>query len=162
MRHHAYLRQRAFLPEEAGERDSGLHVQPGLGRGKCATNTEDRKRCSGCTRFARGPAATIVLTLSFLDRLDFFTFSIRESVKDPSPREFEPAPLGNSSTPLCRKAISSVEDVPHARRVAYVRTGTGLPRRILPQVLKKDHLLCDDPDDCDYARGGYFTTQRAR
>ncbi|CAM9155381.1 unnamed protein product [Ectocarpus sp. 13 AM-2016] len=33
------------------------------------------------------------------------------------------------------------------------------PRR---GVLKKDHLLCDDPENCDYTKGGYFTTQRAR
>ncbi|CAM9257644.1 unnamed protein product [Scytosiphon promiscuus] len=32
----------------------------------------------------------------------------------------------------------------------------------LEEVLKKDHLLCADPENCDYSRGGYFTTQRAR
>eukprot|EP00903_Cladosiphon_okamuranus_P017641 g16248.t1 len=37
-----------------------------------------------------------------------------------------------------------------------------MQRLALEEVLKKDHLLCDDPDDCDYAKGGYFTTQRAR
>lgn len=37
VRRHAYLRQRAFLPEEAGERSGRIHAHPGAGRGKCQT-----------------------------------------------------------------------------------------------------------------------------
>lgn len=29
-------------------------------------------------------------------------------------------------------------------------------------MLTKDLLVCDDNDDCDYAKGGLFTTQKAR
>ncbi|CAB1112949.1 unnamed protein product [Ectocarpus sp. CCAP 1310/34] len=38
----------------------------------------------------------------------------------------------------------------------------GFYESCLAKVLKKDHLLCDDADNCDYTKGGYFTTQRAR
>lgn len=31
-----------------------------------------------------------------------------------------------------------------------------------PQVLKKERLVCHDPEDCDYSKGGFFTTQKAR
>ncbi|CAM9656283.1 unnamed protein product [Ascophyllum nodosum] len=30
------------------------------------------------------------------------------------------------------------------------------------EVLKKEHLVCHDQKDCDFSRGGYFTTKRAR
>ncbi|CAM9202218.1 unnamed protein product [Choristocarpus tenellus] len=30
------------------------------------------------------------------------------------------------------------------------------------QVLKKEYLVCDDPANCNFSKGGFFTTQRAR
>lgn len=35
-------------------------------------------------------------------------------------------------------------------------------RLLIDQVLKKELLLCDDPDECDFSKGGFFTTRKAR
>lgn len=145
VRRHSHLRQRPCLPEEAGQRACRLYANVGDGRGESLPNNVENS-LPGSSQVAR----YLVLLCSIIHTsTSRFLYSSEHFFE-----ELAASPTGTSRAPW-----TVTVKRPRPSSTPFSSIPPGMPYK---QVLKKDHLLCDDPDDCDYTRGGYFTTQRAR